>query len=87
MDLNTITNIIIEYSGDIIVLIGFIASVCKVISSNKQTTAEIKADANVKALVEENKELRKQNQEIIQCIQEANEENAKLRSVISKGRE
>lgn len=74
----------------LIALAGVITAIAKGISSFKATANdavnEIKSSANVKALVNENKELRAENAQIIQSVKELTIEVTNLKKSITKGR-
>lgn len=74
----------------LIALAGVITAIAKGVASVKSTANatinEIKSSANVKALVEENQQLRAENAEIIQSVKELTIEVTKLKKSITKGR-
>lgn len=86
-----ILQIVIQYIGDIVVILTAIVTVLKNIQSNKETSEDVKetvkSNVNVKKLCEQNEDLTKNINALSVQIEEQNQEIAKLRKTISKGRE
>lgn len=81
-----ITQFLINLTPAILAAATIITAAVKIIKSFKQTSNEIRTDANLKDLVEENKELRKENRAILQAMREQNREASKLRQEIQMQR-
>ena len=81
-----ITQFLINLAPAITAVATIIGATIAIIKSLKQTSSEIRADADIKALVKENQELRKNNQAILQAMREQTREMNKTRQEIQMQR-
>ena len=81
-----ITQFLINLAPAITAVATIIGATIAIIKSLKQTSSEIIADADIKALVKENQELRKNNQAILQAMREQTREMNKTRQEIQMQR-
>ena len=77
-----ITQFLINLAPAIVDILAVIFLSMKVIGTVKTTSNEIRSDADIKSLVKENQELRKENKALIQVMREQNKESSKLRQEI-----
>lgn len=81
-----ITQFLINLAPAITAVATIIGATVAIIKSLKQTSKDIRSDADIKALVKENQELRKNNQAILQAMREQTREMNKTRQEIQMQR-
>ena len=79
-----ITQFLINLAPAITAVATVIVATVKTVSTLKQTSKEIRSDADIKALVEENQKLRKDNQAIVQAMREQTKEMNKTRQEMQR---
>ena len=79
-----ITQFLINLAPAIAAVATVIVAAIKIVGTLKQTSNEIRSDADIKALVEENQRLRKDNQAIVQAIREQSKELNKTRQEMQR---
>lgn len=79
-----ITQFLINLAPAIAAVATVIVATVKTVSTLKQTSKEIRSDADIKALVEENQKLRKDNQAIVQAMREQTKEMNKTRQELQR---
>lgn len=79
-----ITQFLINLAPAIAAVATVIVATIKTVGTLKQTSKEIRSDADIKALVEENQRLRKDNQALVQAMREQTKELNKTRQEMQR---
>ena len=79
-----ITQFLINLAPAIAAVATIIVSTVTIIKSLKQTSSEIRSDADIKTLVEDNQKLRKDNQALVQAMREQTKELNKTRQEMQR---
>lgn len=79
-----ITQFLINLAPAITAVATIIVSTVAIIKSLKQTSSEIRSDADIKTLVEDNQRLRKDNQALVQAMREQTKELNKTRQEMQR---
>lgn len=82
-----ITQFLINIAPSIAGAITIIVAVVKMCKSFKNTSAEIRSDANVKELIKENQKLREENREIAQSVRQLTGEINRFKKDIYRARD
>ena len=81
-----ITQFLINMAPAITAIVTVIVATVNMVKSFKKTSNEIRSDADIRALVEENQKLRKENAAIVQSVREQIKVNYKLHQDLERGK-
>lgn len=79
-----ITQFLINLAPAIAAVATVIVAAIKIVGTLKQTSSEIRSDADIKTLVEDNQKLRKDNQALVQAMREQTKELNKTRQEMQR---
>ena len=79
-----ITQFLINLAPAITAVATIIGATVAIIKSLKQTSSEIRSDADIKTLVEDNQKLRRDNQALVQAMREQTKELNKTRQEMQR---
>lgn len=79
-----ITQFLINLAPAITAIATIIGATVAIIKSLKQTSNEIRSDADIKTLVEDNQKLRRDNQALVQAMREQTKELNKTRQEMQR---
>lgn len=81
-----ITQFLINMAPAITAIVTVIVATVNMVKSFKKTSNEIRSDADIRSLVEENQKLRKENAAIVQSVREQIKVNYKLHQDLERGK-